>query len=106
MFKITYLLLLLFELTLLTMLAAMVDVKDMVAKNIQTSKEDLLFLGGNSGHLGSFLYPIGMYFTFLLKKPCTKGRSNRIHSCFMFSYLTVCVHIYCYDARMNENKVR
>ena len=82
--KISYLLLLLFELTLLTILAAMVEVKEIVARNCQTLKDDLLFLGGISGHFGSFSYPIGIYFTFLSKKLWTiDGSSNTIQSHFI-----------------------
>ena len=91
--KIFYLLLLLFELTLLTILAAMVEVKEIVARNCQTLKDDLLFLGGISGHFGSFSYPIGIYFTFLSKKLWTiDGSSNTIQSHFIFFDLTVPIH--------------
>ena len=91
--KISYLLLLLFELTLLTILAAMVEVKEIVARNCQTLKDDLLFLGGISGHFGSFSYPIGIYFTFLSKKLWTiDGSSNTIQSHFIFFDLTVPIH--------------
>ena len=80
----SYLLLLLFELTLFTMLAAIVEVKEIVARNCQTLKDDLLFLGGISGHFGSFSYPIGIYFTFLSKKLWTiDGSSNTIQSHFI-----------------------
>ena len=72
------------------MLAAIVEVKEIVARNCHTLKDDLLFLGGISGQIGSFSYPIGMYFTFLSKKLCTiEGNSKVIQSHFIFFDLTV-----------------